>query len=93
VSAIAVDADMLYVSFGLANAGVSANHTLHRSNDRGASFTPVDEGLLDCSGQPCGYLSVRQIETAPGRLFVEAGGNILVSDDDGATWNLLFDCR
>lgn len=94
VSAIAANDSALYVSFGLTNQSSDETHTLHRSRDHGATFTPIDEGLRDCSGVPygipCGYLTSRRIEIAPGRLFAEAGGNLVVSADDGDTWTRLF---
>ncbi|MGZ5474304.1 MAG: WD40/YVTN/BNR-like repeat-containing protein [Thermoanaerobaculia bacterium] len=94
VSALAGEESVLYASFGQTNEAHGSGHTLHRSQDHGATFTPIDAGLLDCSllpwGEPCRYLVSRQIEIAPGRLFVEAGGNILVSGDDGATWTRLM---
>ncbi len=90
VTALAADANTLYVSYGLHSHAHGEGHTLHRSQDHGATFTPIDEGLLDCSlqqwGEPCRYLISRQLELADGRLFVEAGGNILASGDEGATW-------
>ena len=94
VSAIVSDANVLYAAFGLTNAGLSESETLHRSVDHGSTFTPMSEGLRDCAGEPwgipCGYLPVREIEVAPGRLFVEAGGNLLVTGDEGANWKLLY---
>ncbi|HET8775769.1 MAG TPA: hypothetical protein VFP80_18370 [Thermoanaerobaculia bacterium] len=94
VSALAADTDTLYVGFGLDSEAHGEGHTLHRSQDHGATFTPIDAGLLDCSlqpwGEPCRYLVSRQIEVADGRLFVEATGNILASGDDGATWTQLM---
>lgn len=92
VLALAAEANTLYVGFGL-DTSHGEGHTLHRSQDHGTTFTPIDSGLLDCSlqpwGYPCLYLTSRQIEVADGRLFVEATGNILASGDDGATWTQL----
>ncbi len=67
----------------------SADHTLVVSSDHGATFTPIDEGLRDCS-LGCGHMAVHQIAADGGRLFVNAAGNIVVSPDEGQSWTPLF---
>jgi len=67
----------------------SKDHTLVRSTDHGATFTPIDAGLLDCAGDECRYLVANRIAFGPQRIFVNAGGNVLATADDGATWSLL----
>jgi hypothetical protein len=94
VSAIATDGDTLYAALGLLNNAHVDTHSVFRSSDRGATFTPIDAGLLDCSlqqfGEPCRYLVSRQIQPSAGRLFLEASGNVLVSGDEGVSWHRLF---
>ena len=90
VNAIAVDGDALYVSKGSLNFALWPEHTLLRSRDRGATFEAIDAGLYDCIvPSECGYLIPRQITFAPRRIFLSAGGNVVVSGDDGATWHVL----
>jgi len=67
----------------------SADHTLVVSADQGATFTPIDEGLRDCS-LGCASMAVRRIAFVADRIFVVAGGNLMVSADSGATWQPLF---
>lgn len=97
ISTLATEGETLYVGVGLTNYATWKPHSLYRTRDRGASFTPMDAGLIDCSlepwGEPCARLVVRQVETGEGRIFVEAGGNVLVSGDDGATFHRLFPQR
>ncbi|HEX2121052.1 MAG TPA: hypothetical protein VHL59_05350 [Thermoanaerobaculia bacterium] len=92
VNAVAVDADGdLYVGRGLPFFAVWPQKTLLRSRDRGATFEAIGEGLHDCIVETeCGYLVPDQISFAPGRLFVSAGGNVLVSTDEGANWTILL---
>ena len=90
VNAVAVDAGVLYVSRGEPNFAVWPQHTFLRSRDHGVTFEPVGTGLQSCVvPSECGYLVPRQISFAPGRIFVSAGGNVIVTGDDGATWKVL----
>lgn len=91
INTVAVDGDALYVSRGVPHFALWPEHTLLRSRDHGVTFEPVGEGLPSCIvPSECGYLIPRQLAFAPGRLFTSAGGNILVSGDDGATWVRLY---
>jgi hypothetical protein len=84
------DDGALYVSKGLANFAVWPEHTLVRSRDQAMTFESVDAGLFACVVAPeCGYLVPRKISFAPDRIFASAGGNVLVTGNDGATWNVL----
>lgn len=65
-------------------------HSLFRSVDNGITWTPIDAALEECGFGICSFLRASQIEVADDRLFVNAGGNVLVSGDEGATWNILF---
>lgn len=91
INAIAFDdGGTMYVSKGLENYAVWPEHTLVRSHDRGRTFESADAGLFDCIvPSECGYLVPRRISIADDRIFASAGGNIIVSGDDGATWNVL----
>ncbi len=67
----------------------ATEHTLLRSLDRGATFENIDAGLEDCYYGYCLFLPATEIEFAPGRIFLGAGGNVLVSADNAASWNIL----
>ena len=91
VHAVAVNEGALYVAKGTGNeAATSSEHTLVKSIDHGATFTSLDAALLDCSLEPCGYLVPTRIAFGPDHIYVNAGGNVLVSDDDGASWQQLY---
>lgn len=65
-------------------------HTLLRSIDAGATWTPIDDQLEECIGSFCKRLISSQLEVVDGRLFANAGGNVLASADEGANWSILF---
>ncbi|HJQ36063.1 MAG TPA: hypothetical protein VKB93_02885 [Thermoanaerobaculia bacterium] len=91
INAVAFDGEALYISRGLSHFALWPEHTLLRSVDHGVTFEAVGEGLRSCiDPTECGYLIPRQITFAPERLFVNAGGNVLVSADDGATYRVLI---
>ena len=68
----------------------AATRTLLKSVDEGLSWTPIDGELEECLGAFCEFLRASQIEVTEDRIFVNAGGNVLVSADEGASWNILF---
>lgn len=78
----------LYAAFDvdLAPPGTRA---FQRSHDDGATWVALDRELEECHGS-CELLTVTQIELLRGRIFVNAGGNILVSGTDAASWNILY---
>lgn len=91
INAIAADGGALFVSRGLPHFSIWPEPTLLRSRDHGVTFEPAGAGLRSCViAAECGYLIPKQLAFAPGRLFVSAGGNVLVSGDDGTTWARLF---
>lgn len=65
-------------------------HSLLRSADGGTTWTAIDDQLEECSGAYCKRLISSQLEFVDGRLFANAGGNVLVTADEGATWSILF---
>jgi hypothetical protein len=89
VTALAVRDGKLYVGKQPTIEQTSADHTLVVSADHGVTFTPLDDSLRDCT-LDCGFMAVHQIAVDGDRLFINAGGNVLVSPDDGATWTNLF---
>jgi hypothetical protein len=90
ISALAIDDGVLYVGKGLRHYAVWPEHTLVRSRDHGSTFESADAGLYDCiANVECGYLVPEQIVPDGDRLFIEAGGNLLVSADGGASWKHL----
>ena len=91
VTALAVNGNTLYVAKGRSNYAVWPERTLLRSRDHGATFEPIDAELHNCiAATECGYLVPEQIRAEGDRLFIEAGGNLLVSANDGATWEQLW---
>lgn len=91
IHAVAVHEGALYVAKGAVNeAATSPEHTFVRSRDHGATFANLDAGLLDCALDPCGYLTITRIAFGPQHIYVNAGGNVLATDDDGATWHVLY---
>lgn len=68
----------------------SGPHALMKSTDDGLTWQALDSQLEECVGRFCGMLRASQVEVAGDRLFVNAGGNVLVSGDEGATWSILF---
>lgn len=64
--------------------------SLFRSEDEGETWEAVDEGLEECHGADCRYLQASQVQELGGRIFTNAGGNVLASGDGGATWSILF---
>ena len=91
IHAVAVHEGVVYSAKGGVNeAGTSPEHTLVRSTDHGLTFTNIDSGLLDCALPPCEYLVPTRIAFGPDRIYVNAGGNVLASDDAGASWHQLY---
>jgi hypothetical protein len=68
----------------------ATNRSLLKSTDEGITWTPIDAALEECSFGFCEFLQSSQIVVTVDRIFVNAGGNVLVSGDDGASWNILF---
>lgn len=91
VTALATNDGALYAAKGRAHFAVWPERTLLRSRDRGATFEPIDAELYNCIVETeCGYLVPQQIRAESDRLFVEAGGNLIVSANDGQTWEQLW---
>jgi hypothetical protein len=67
----------------------ATTHSLLKSIDQGASWTPIDSELEECFGGTCEFLSASQIEVIGDRIFVNAGGNVLVSASEGSSWTIL----
>lgn len=92
VTGLAAAEGVLYATLDISHpTGVGATkRSLLKSLDDGVTWTPIDQGLEECLGGVCGFLQSSQIEAVAGRLFVNAGGNVLVSGDEGASWSVLF---
>ncbi len=65
-------------------------HTLLRSDDYGATWTPVGTGLPD--GIPSGLSVDPHSPTEQRTLFITVDGDVYRSLDDGDTWTLVLDC-
>jgi hypothetical protein len=68
----------------------ATTHVLLKSIDDGVTWAPIDERLEECFSGFCEFLPSSQIELPADRIFTNAGGNVLVSADEGASWNVLF---
>ncbi len=68
--------------------GVPTDHGFLRSDDHGASFVPMDNGLVDCLGTSCSYLTSFHALFKDNLIFLNAGqgNNLQVSNDNGMTW-------
>ncbi len=78
---------VLYVLTSPGDAA-SQQHAMFESKDQGETFAPIDDGLHECVGSYCYYLTAGQLFAENGLLFTNAGGglNLLVSSDEGKTW-------
>lgn len=92
VTAMAWSGDALYVAPDIDHGSAPGvtQHTLLRSTDDGTTWTPIDGELEECLGQFCKRLISSQLEVVDGLLFANAGGNVIVTEDDGASWSILF---
>jgi hypothetical protein len=68
----------------------ATTRVLLKSVDEGVTWTPIDQRLEECHSGFCEFLMSSQIELIGDRVFINAGGNVLVSADEGASWNVLF---
>jgi hypothetical protein len=66
-------------------------HALFQSTDHGDSFTPIDQGLKECVGDVCSYLTSTQLFVTGNLIFSNAGAgfNLLLSSDQGRVWTAL----
>jgi hypothetical protein len=64
------------------------DHSFLRSEDQGRSFIPMDEGLEECFGGHCGFLTPTHAVFKDGLIFLNAGGgnNLQVTPDHGKSW-------
>lgn len=65
--------------------GPATDRTFFRSSDGGATFVPLDDGLEECFGGYCAYLSASEAAFQGDTIFTNAGGN-LVASRDGGSW-------
>lgn len=75
---------------GLANAPVE--HSLCVLDTAGTTFIPQDQGLRTCFGEYCYTLWMDDLKAVGNRLYSNAGAgqNLLVSDDQAASWRVLM---
>lgn len=68
--------------------GPPTDHAFFRSDDHGASFLPMDNGLTECLGGYCRYLASYKALFKGDLIFLNAGGgnNLQVSNDNGLSW-------
>lgn len=92
VTALASSGGALYATLDLDHktGPGGETHSVMKSVDDGVSWQPLDGQLEECIGSFCERLLASQVEVLGDRLFVNAGGNLLVSGDEGASWSILF---
>ena len=61
--------------------------------DGGLTWIALDGGLEECLGGSCAVLYSTEVMAPDQRIFLNAGGNVIVSDDRGATWSLLYGAK
>ncbi len=91
VIALAWSGGALYATLDLENKSGSGGttHSVMKSTDDGVEWQPLDSQLEECHGSTCERLLASQVEVIGDRVFVNAGGNVLVSGDEGASWSIL----
>jgi hypothetical protein len=57
----------------------ASDHSFLRSSDGGETFVPLDDGLEECYGGYCAFLSASQAQFQGDTIFLNAGGNLLAS--------------
>ncbi|HUF17897.1 MAG TPA: hypothetical protein VMS12_07630 [Thermoanaerobaculia bacterium] len=67
----------------------ATDHTFLRSDDGGETFVPMDAGLEACYGGYCGFMNSSQAAFEGERIYLNAGGNFIVSPDAGESWTAL----
>lgn len=72
--------------------GPPSDHAFFRSDDHGASFVPIDNGLTECFEGYCRYLASYDALFKDDLIFLNAGGgnNLQVSNDNGNSWRPLL---
>lgn len=91
VTALAWNGGALYATLDLHHktGPGGETHSVMKSTNDGVSWQPLDSQLEECFGNLCERLLASQIEVLGDRIFVNAGGNVLVSGDEGASWSIL----
>jgi hypothetical protein len=65
----------------------ATDHTFLKSESRGATFVPIDQGLQYCVDGYCQFLEARQAIFKGNLIFLAAGGaNFFVTGNEGANW-------
>ena len=89
-----VHQNVLYVlKYGeAATNGPATDHTFLKSVDHGATFVPIDNGLEECIGKFCNYLTPTQALFKDDLIYLNAGGgpNLMYSSNGGASWTPLL---
>ena len=79
----------ILIAAGLTSGPVPVSHSLFKSVDHGTTFVPSDRGLESCFFGYCEYLSATQAIFQNDLLFLNAGGNLLVTKEGTGIWNAL----
>lgn len=75
----------------LTPSGPATDHSFLKSSDYGVSFVPLDDGLSECVGGYCDYLTATQASFKDDLILLTAGGgrNLFVSPNGGRSWSVL----
>ena len=72
--------------------GTATDHSFLRSDDHGATFVPLDNGLQECLSGSCEFLAPTEAIFKNGLIFINAGAgqNLFVTANNGASWTPLL---
>lgn len=67
----------------------ATDHAFFRSSDGGQTFQPLDQKLESCFGGYCSFLTPTEAVFRGNTILLNAGGNLLVTPDEGSSWSVL----
>lgn len=72
--------------------GPAVDRSFYKSVDHGATYTAIDNGLEECIGNWCSYLTSTQALFKDNLIYLNAGAghNLIVSNNGGASWTSLI---
>ena len=72
--------------------GPATEHSFLKSVDHGSTYIPIDNGLQECLGGFCSYLTPTEALFKDDLIYLNAGGgpNLMFSNNGGASWTSLL---
>jgi hypothetical protein len=72
--------------------GPATEHSFLKSLDHGSTYIPIDNGLQECLGNYCYYLTPTEALFKDDLIYLNAGGgpNLMFSNNGGASWTSLL---